>query len=393
MKNFNVSDNMKSKVEVVSTEQKQPLKVESKKSSMESPNQKVEYTIEISMKTIAVIMMIAVGLYLGFKLLAVITILFFAFAVASALLPIVRKLTLKKVPKGLSIGIVYLAIILVLLVVSLAIAQPLQSQIGNITTLFDSGLDGFYEQVTDTILVFWNGVSREEILSSVQQFFAQDLSGIFDLNVVDAGKAFSTVTAFATFFGYFSLSLVLSVYIIFDHDSFLDLLILRVVDDKKSRLIRSAIEKIEEQLGSWLRGQVILSLIIGGMVFVFLSIVGVPYALPLALLAGLLETIPALGPTLSAVPAILTALFALSPIHALIVTVGYMILQWLENNLIVPRVMGSATGLKPVVVILAVFIGFTLFGIIGAIFAVPTVVVLRLLMDFYLDYQKIRAEE
>jgi len=391
MKNFSVSDNKESKVKVVT----KPLKeiVAMNTADNQQSSQKIEYSIEISIKTIALILAIAAGLYLGIKLVAVITILFFAFAVASAFLPIVRKLTSYKIPKGVSIGIVYISLVLILLAVSLLIAQPLQNQVGNISNLFNSGLDGVYEQIANTIMVFWKGVSHEDLLLAVQEFFKQDLSGIFDLQVFDAGKAFNTVASFATFVGYFSLSLVLSVYIIFDHDSFLDLLLLQVVDERKSLLIRYSIEKIEEQLGSWLRGQFILSAIIGTMVFIFLSIIGVPYALPLALLAGLLETIPALGPTLSAIPAILTTLFALSPVHAIVVTFCYMILQWLENNLVVPRVMGSATGLKPVVVIISVFVGFTLFGIIGAIFAVPTTVVLRLLMSFYVDYQKIRAEE
>jgi len=391
MKNFSISDEKEAKVEVMPEVENNSDIVKSSH-KLDSPR-KVEYSIEISIKTIALILAIAAGLYLGIKLVAVITILFFSFAVASAFLPIVRKLTSYKLPKGLSIGIVYALLILALLLVSLVIAQPLQSQIGNISTLFDSGLDGIYEQITNTIMIFWKGVSHEEVLITVQEFFKQDLAGIFNLQVFDAGKAFSTVASLATFVGYFSLSLVLSVYIIFDHDSFLDLLLLQVVDEKKSKLIRSSIERIEMQLGSWLRGQVILSIIIATMVFILLSLVGLPYALPLALFAGLLETIPAVGPTLSSIPAILTALFALSPVHAVIIVLGYMVIQWLENNLIVPRVMGSATGLKPVVVILSVFTGATLFGIIGAIFAVPTTVVLKLLMNFYVEYQKIRAEE
>lgn len=390
MKNFSVSDKKKAAVEQVEIDLKRSGR-ESQGTSAE--NSRIDYKVEISWKTIALIMLIAAGLYIGIKLLAVLAILFFAFAVASALLPLVRKLRSYKIPKGLSIGIVYLLILVALGIVTLMIAQPLQSQLGNITDLFSSGFDSVYERIADLLLYFWDGVTRDEVIKSVQNFFTNDFSSVLDLNFLDAGKAVDTVAGLAAFLGYFSLSIVISVYIIADHDSFLDLLLLRVVDDKKSSLIRSSIENMEEQLGSWLRGQVVLSLIIGVLVFIFLSILGVPYALPLALLAGLLETIPTLGPVLASVPAILTALFALSPAYALGVTIGYLLLQWFENNLIVPKVMGNATGLKPVVVILAVFIGFSLFGTVGAIFAVPVTVIGQLATDFYFDYQKIRAEE
>lgn len=394
MKNFSVSDNKKSAVkELANQKESRKTKITEPVSVEKSENHRISYNVEISWKTISLILLIAIGLYLGIKLLAVIAILFFAFAVASALLPLVRKLMSYKIPKSLSIGIMYFLILAVLTVVTLMIAQPLQSQLGNITDLFNSGFDSVYQRIADLLLYFWHGVSREEVIMSVQRFFINDFSNVLDLKFLDAGKALDTVAGFATFLGYFSLSIVISVYIIADHDSFLDLLLLRVVDDKKSKLIRSSIENMEEQLGRWLRGQILLSVIIGLCVFIFLSLLGVPYALPLALLAGLLETIPTLGPILASTPAILTALFAMSPAYAGAVTISYILLQWFENNLIVPEVMGNATGLKPVVVILAVFIGFSLFGIVGAIFAVPITVIGLLGMNFYFDFQKIKAEE
>lgn len=394
MKNFSVSDNKKAPIQEVTTPKSSQKTTAVKAVTVENTeNTRINYNVEISWKTIALILLIVAGLYVGIKLLAVLAIIFFAFAVASALLPLVRKLMSYKIPKSLSIGIVYFLILVVLAVVTLMIAQPLQSQLGNITDLFNSGFDTVYERIADLLMYFWHGVSKEEVIISVQNFFTNDFSNVLDLNFLDAGKAVDTVAGFAAFFGYFSLSIVISVYIIADHDSFLDLLLLRVVDDKKSKLIRSSIENMEEQLGSWLRGQVILSAIIGALVFIILSLLGVPYALPLALLAGLLETIPTLGPVLASTPAILTALFAMSPAYAAAVTAGYLLLQWFENNLIVPKVMGNATGLKPVVVILAVFIGFSLFGIVGAIFAVPLTVIGQLGTSFYFDFQKIRAEE
>jgi predicted PurR-regulated permease PerM len=112
----------------------------------------------------------------------------------------------------------------------------------------------------------------------------------------------------------------------------------------------------------------------------------------LAVLAGLLESIPSLGPTLSALPAILLAFFTSGPVGALIVTIGYMIIQQLENTLIVPRVMANAVGLKPIVVIIAVATGFTLAGPLGALLSVPIAVLFQIAYEFYIDLQKLRAK-
>lgn len=388
-KNFTISDEDRNLEETVI--QEAPTRPHLEQKNGESVK-KISYTVEISWKTIAMILAVAAALYLGFKLLVPIVILFFAFAVTSAVLPMVRMLNKKGVPKGVAIFIVYLILLVMMGLLALVMAQPLSDQIGNISKLFNSGFKDIYGNIADFVMIFWKDVDKATVVETIKNFFTKDLAGILNNNLANAGKAVDTVANIGTFVGYFVFSIVLSVYFVADHDNFIDFLLLRVVDERKSKLIKNSIEKIETQLGMWLRGQALLSLIIGGLSFVFLTIVGVPYAIPLAIIAGLTESIPTIGPTIGAIPAILAALFALSPGYALVVLVGYLVIQWLENNLIVPKVMGGATGLRPVIVILAVFTGLSLFGIVGAVFAVPMAVVIKIMADFYLEFRKITAE-
>jgi len=105
--------------------------------------------------------------------------------------------------------------------------------------------------------------------------------------------------------------------------------------------------------------------------FIGLSLLGVRYAVPLAFLAGLLEIIPNLGPTLAALPAVLVALSS-SPLLALGTLALYILIQQLENNFIVPKVMERVLGFNPLVTILAILIGGKLLGILGGILALPT---------------------
>jgi predicted PurR-regulated permease PerM len=134
--------------------------------------------------------------------------------------------------------------------------------------------------------------------------------------------------------------------------------------------VLTTIDHVNSKLGAWFRGQVILSLFIGLMSWIALTILGLPYALPLAFLAGILEVVPTLGPTLSAIPAIVVAL-TVSPTTAITVVAVYVAIQAFEGHILVPNVMQKSVGLNPVVVILAIMIGTNLMGIAGALLAIP----------------------
>jgi predicted PurR-regulated permease PerM len=149
--------------------------------------------------------------------------------------------------------------------------------------------------------------------------------------------------------------------------------------------------------GSWvafLRGQLTLMLVIGLMTYVGNLILGVPSALLLAVIAGLLELIPSVGPTLAAIPAVLVALFFGSThlavgniVFALLVLGLYVLIQFLENQFLVPYIMGDAVDLPPLIVLIGTLAGATAFGILGALLATPIIATGNLIFQFV--YRKI----
>ncbi len=148
--------------------------------------------------------------------------------------------------------------------------------------------------------------------------------------------------------------------------------------EEKEKDIEKVIDKIEYRLGGWVRGELLLMLIVGVMSYIGFRIIGLEFALPLAILSFLLEVIPNVGPTVAALPAVLLAL-TLSPYHAL-ATAGWCILvQQLENAIFVPRVMRKAAGVNPLVSILALAVGFKLGGIGGAILAIPSFIAIEVI--------------
>lgn len=146
--------------------------------------------------------------------------------------------------------------------------------------------------------------------------------------------------------------------------------------------VRSLWEEISSKLGSYLPGQAILSLSIGILALIAYLLIGLPNALVLAVFAGLMELVPVVGPFIGAIPAIVIAL-TISPVTAVWVVLATIVIQQLEGNLLVPRVMKRTIGVNPLVTMMAL-IGFSsLFGILGALIALPLAAIVQILLDRY----------
>ena len=133
------------------------------------------------------------------------------------------------------------------------------------------------------------------------------------------------------------------------------------------------------KVSAWLGGQILLGFIIGVTTAIGLGLMGVPYFFVLALIAGIGEMIPMVGPLISAIPAIAVA-FTVSPGLALGVAVFFLVQQQLENAVLVPKLMGETVGLNAVTVIGALVIGSELLGFVGALLAVPTAAIIQVLV-------------
>jgi predicted PurR-regulated permease PerM len=155
---------------------------------------------------------------------------------------------------------------------------------------------------------------------------------------------------------------------------------------------------------SFLRGQLILSITVGLATYLALTLVGMPGALIFAIMAGLLEVVPNLGPIMAMIPAVIMALIqgsdvmrelGINNLGFALITVGiYFLIQQLENNILVPRIIGDSVNLHPIIVICAVAVGLTVGGILGALLAPPVVASFRVIGGYVhaklLDYPPFR---
>ena len=241
---------------------------------------------------------------------------------------------------------------------------------------FALNLPSYIQKISPTIAQY------KEYFPALQQGLDKISSSLSQLST-------SLIQATLTIFGglvSFITILVLVFYILVGKEKIGNTLLSLLPLDKKDRVV-AIFQKVGQKIGSWVRGQIILCLIIFLITWLILTILGIPYALILALLAGILEIIPTVGPILASIPAILLG-FVISPLYALIVALCYFGVQQLENHILVPKIMGKAVGLSPVVVIIALLIGSKLLGIGGAILAVPVAAVLVILLS---EWRAIRA--
>jgi len=303
-------------------------------------------------QVILALFIIVAGWFL-FHIRGIIVSIFISYIIMAALLPGVSYLRRKKFPKVLAVLIPYVGVFLIIFLLIIPLIPFVVSQI---SSLFN-GLPKYLDN-SATILGFKINQSQ------IQEYLSNGVGGLgknaFDVTSKIFGGLLATLTV-----------LVVSFYLLNYDDSF-KRKFAQLFDQEEREHVHDTLRLVDDKLGAWLRGQALLCFAIGLGTFLILSALKMPYALPLALIAGFLEVLPTLGPILSAVPAIIVAL-TISPAMALIVAVAYLVIQLLENNILVPKIMQHAVGLNPVVVILSIMIGANLMGVTGALLAIPFV--------------------
>lgn len=312
--------------------------------------------IEISHKTIIFTIIVLAGLWLLYFLRQIILQVFVALLLMTIINPVVRKLAKYKIPRVLSVGVIYILVIGILALVVGLILPILIEQ----TTNFAKALPSYLQNIQTP---FFSG---NEIASQLTQQL-----GLFPGQVLKVGVSFfSNIVSVLTVF-------VFAFYLLVAREKLDDQLESFLGESNSKRAVK-IIDRLEEKLGGWARGELILMTLVGALSYIGLLVLGINFALPLALLAGIMEVVPTLGPILSAVPAVLVG-FSIHPITGVGVAAMVFLIQQLENYVFVPRIMQKSAGISPIVTLFALVVGFKIAGVAGAILAVPTAITLQVL--------------
>ncbi len=365
-------------------------------------------TVDISSKSVAkatiVILAILLLAYFLYEIKGLLILFFIALFFASALEPSVDWLERHRIPRSIGV-ILILLLFFSLFVVVIGSAIPIVVKqvtliASNITNYF---LSLFEHLKSGAAFEFLPEAIRSNVISSIDSInielavtqllknfsnFAQQIKDVASgvgstVGVVGAGVTSVTVSI-AEFFFNLVLVFFLIFFMVVDkshlHDFFQSLF-----PKKYGTYISSKTEAIQKQIGAWLRGTFLLSLIMFAITFIGLILIGMgEFALTLALIMGIAEMVPYIGPLIFLVFSLPIA-FSLSWVTVIKLVIFYSILQLAEGNILVPAVMKKVIGLSPIIVLLVLLIGWHFLGIIGAIIAVPVTTAVAM---FVRDYMK-----
>jgi predicted PurR-regulated permease PerM len=341
-------------------------------------SQSYDWTFQRVVLATLVLVFVALGFWLLYRFYQVVFILFISIVIGTVVRPAVAWLHRRGLSRTAGGIIVYL-LLLALFISFILLLFPLIIEQGKIIA---AAVPGYYQSLREWMVNYPN-----QFIVRLGQFTPAALSGLglsttqpTGLEVMaSAGQALGYLTTIVQI-GFIAISiLVLAFYWTLDGPRTIKSFLMLVSQDRRED-ISELILDMETKVGSYLAGQSVLCLVIGLMSLVAYLLIGLPNALVLALVAGVLEAVPMVGPLLGAVPAALVAV-ALGPDKLIWVILATVVIQQLENSLLVPRVMSKAVGVNPFVSLLAFFAFSSLLGIGGALMAIPMAAILQLLLD------------
>ncbi|MCD4761849.1 AI-2E family transporter, partial [bacterium] len=314
--------------------------------------QKKPIYVNITVLGVVKVVLVFVIFYFLFLVRDILAILFISLIVASAFGPWVDWMQRKKIPRALGILLIYLAMFAFIGMVIYLIIPPIIEQATELANSFP----GIAEKIISGFSILREYSIEQGVLDNIKENFGSLSANIQNI----ASGVFSTVTGiFGGIFTFFII-LVITFYMVVEEQA-LKKIVWSVTPARYQLYVMRLVNRMQKKVGLWLRGQLILSLIIFSLTYVGLLVLGVKYALILALIAGLTEFVPYLGPILASIPAIFLA-FTQAPMLAAFVAILYYIIQLVENNIIVPKLMQKVVGLNPIVSIAVLMIGFKIGG-------------------------------
>lgn len=273
----------------------------------------------------------------------------------------------RRLPRWAAILAIYLCILGILVGVGLLVIPPLADQARALWAALPDLLHRGQQWLVT------RGVLAREI--SVSEAIRQSPVGGSDAVTTVLGAVWGFIGGI---FGAVTI-LILSFYMLADSRQIVRAFV-RLFPRNERLRVADACTRVTAKVSAWLGGQLLLGAIIGTTAALALWLMGVPYFYVLALIAGVGEMIPVVGPLLAAIPAVAVAL-SQSPTLALGVAVFFFLQQQFENHILVPKIMSRQVGVSPVVVITSLLIGGSLLGIVGAILAVPTAAILQVVFE------------
>lgn len=327
----------------------------------------------VSLFRVAAIILLAVVL---FYILDVLVIVFFAVIISSALHVPVTYLEKKDIPRLLSVLVIFILGVALLGLVLYSLVPVVLIQ-----------LKYLFAHISELQLPFAEDLGLARIASDLDQ----DVSGWINRLFSGDSGVFSALSSVAGNLFFIFVTFVLSFYMTVIKGS-IERFLKSITPIKRESEVIAVYHRMRRKLGRWFTSQLIVSFFVGALTFVGLVILGVEYALVLALIAALFEIIPYVGPIAVGILSFIMIL-PQSVTLAFIAVLIFFVIQQVENHILVPLIIGRAVGFDPVLVVIAILAGSQIHGILGAVLAIPAAIIIQELVDGWSTKKEVLENE
>ena len=341
-----------------------------------------------------IILGILVGAWAVSQVIDKLMLLLLGFFVAAIIDPSVRTMEKWGIPRGVAILLHFCVTLFIFLFLLVSIIPIIATQVQQIAVLITEKANAFIENPQISLPLLTTDVNErlthlsESVLRNLSINHFADAMQRFGDNLLSISQGLFVATKIAGSVAHFFFNLILVLAFAFFiqlEKEHIRVWLRSFFSSAYKNYLDSKTDAIHHKIGQWARGQFLLALSIGILVFIALEILRMPYVVTLAVLAGMTEFIPYIGPLIAAVPAVLIAMTEGGFLWALIVAGVYYVIQWCENNLLVPLIMKRAVGISPIAIMFSMLLGVSFSDIIhpilGLLLAVPTTTILVLFIE------------
>ncbi len=345
-----------------------------------------EIRISITSGTVFTTLFIIAGAYVLWLLRDLALLVLTAIVIASAIEPGIAFFIRRRLPRFMAALLVYVLVFGAIFSTLFFFFPPIVADAANFLSAMPKYLDTInisssFPSIVDT--TSFSGSQNDtqsfvQTLISLESIFTSTSGGVLQLLVAFFGGIFSLV-----------LVIVLSFYFALQ-DTGVDDFLRMVMPVKYEEYSVDLWKRAQKKIGLWMQGQILLSVIVGILVYLGLLIIGVPYALLLAVFTAMIEIIPIFGSLLSGVVAVVVGFSDGGVAIAAVVAGLYVVVNQFESNLIYPLIVKKIVGIPPLLVIVALIAGYTLAGFLGVLLSVPVAAVV---LEFITDFDKRKRRE
>ena len=306
--------------------------------------------------------------------------------------PIINYFEKHKIPRSFGVLIVYMIVIGIILILSFLVFPKTGREIKR----FLAVLPIYFEKISDFIddlyyKYYTNMDNIPPILQGIEGVILNSLQNVENVIITSISKFFEGIISTFSKVISFILIPILTFYFLKDKDYFKTKIYLTIPKKLRKEVKELSLE-IDRALSQFIRGRLLLAMYVAIATTILLLILRIDFAVVIGIITGIADIIPYFGPFLGFLPAVFFALLD-SPIKALWVAILFVGIQWVENNVLAPKIIGETTGIHPITILLALIIGGGVFGVMGMIFSVPAVAVFKILFSFFMEKVRKRRIE